>query len=132
MRAMIRAFKNWMRAKHLRKNAGIAQLVERNLAKVEVDGSRPFSRSTIYGLQTFVDICRFMKKGASAPFFMPRNCPLREELGYLYALSALHISALWAKNFHRKIQKTSELGRNAAVGRIQHVHGPRRGCVVGQ
>ena len=26
-------------------NAGIAQLVERNLAKVEVDGSRPFSRS---------------------------------------------------------------------------------------
>ena len=28
-------------------NAGIAQLVERNLAKVEVEGSRPFSRSRI-------------------------------------------------------------------------------------
>ncbi len=26
-------------------NAGIAQLVERNLAKVEVEGSNPFSRS---------------------------------------------------------------------------------------
>ncbi len=29
--------------------AGIAQLVERNLAKVEVDGSRPFSRSKFEG-----------------------------------------------------------------------------------
>ncbi len=29
--------------------AGIAQLVERNLAKVEVDGSRPFSRSNEKG-----------------------------------------------------------------------------------
>ena len=28
-------------------NAGIAQLVERNLAQVEVEGSRPFSRSRI-------------------------------------------------------------------------------------
>ena len=28
--------------------AGIAQLVERNLAKVEVDGSRPFSRSKFW------------------------------------------------------------------------------------
>ena len=27
-------------------DAGIAQLVERNLAKVEVDGSNPFSRSS--------------------------------------------------------------------------------------
>ena len=26
--------------------AGVAQLVERNLAKVEVEGSSPFSRST--------------------------------------------------------------------------------------
>ena len=26
--------------------AGVAQLVERNLAKVEVEGSRPFSRSS--------------------------------------------------------------------------------------
>ena len=30
-------------------HAGIAQLVERNLAKVEVDGSRPFSRSRFKG-----------------------------------------------------------------------------------
>ena len=29
--------------------AGIAQLVERNLAKVEVEGSRPFSRSRVSG-----------------------------------------------------------------------------------
>ena len=28
-------------------NAGIAQLVERNLAKVEVEGSSPFSRSNL-------------------------------------------------------------------------------------
>ena len=27
--------------------AGVAQLVERNLAKVEVEGSRPFSRSSV-------------------------------------------------------------------------------------
>ena len=31
--------------------AGIAQLVERNLAKVEVDGSNPFSRSSFKELQ---------------------------------------------------------------------------------
>ena len=30
-------------------NAGVAQLVERNLAKVEVEGSRPFSRSSFFG-----------------------------------------------------------------------------------
>ena len=29
------------------KDAGVAQLVERNLAKVEVEGSRPFSRSIV-------------------------------------------------------------------------------------
>ena len=29
----------------LRCKAGVAQLVERNLAKVEVDGSNPFARS---------------------------------------------------------------------------------------
>jgi hypothetical protein len=29
-------------------DAGIAQLVERNLAKVEVEGSSPFSRSSLF------------------------------------------------------------------------------------
>ena len=39
-------------------NAGIAQLVERNLAKVEVESSRLFSRSS------------FSKKGSTSfPFF---------------------------------------------------------------
>ena len=39
-------------------NAGIAQLVERNLAKVEVESSRLFSRST------------FQKGSALLPFFV--------------------------------------------------------------
>ena len=44
-------------------NAGIAQLVERNLAKVEVVGSRPISRST------------FRQKGEAfaSPFFAKRS-----------------------------------------------------------
>ncbi len=39
--------------------AGIAQLVERNLAKVEVAGSRPVSRSTV-----------FKKREDTLPFFV--------------------------------------------------------------
>ena len=35
------------------RNAGIAQLVERNLAKVEVESSRLFSRSKFMGKRQF-------------------------------------------------------------------------------
>jgi hypothetical protein len=40
--------------------AGIAQLVERNLAKVEVEGSSPFSRSK-----------KILRQAKYLPFFMP-------------------------------------------------------------
>ena len=39
--------------------AGVAQLVERNLAKVEVAGSNPVSRSTGFGRFKFWEIQKF-------------------------------------------------------------------------
>jgi hypothetical protein len=41
-------------------NAGIAQLVERNLAKVDVAGSSPVSRSTVNPARTFLGGNRFL------------------------------------------------------------------------
>ena len=58
--------------------AGIAQLVERNLAKVEVVGSRPISRSTL----SFLKISIFDFKRAFKALFLLPVCAV--VLGFLW------------------------------------------------
>ena len=63
--------------------AGVAQLVERNLAKVEVESSRLFSRSRILG-----------ESNRFPPFSFKKSFAARWQSGYAAACKAVYLGSI--------------------------------------
>ena len=64
-------------------SAGVAQLVERNLAKVEVESSRLFSRSRILG-----------ESNCFPPFSLKKSFAARWQSGYAAACKAVYLGSI--------------------------------------